>query len=162
MVALTLSHLVFEEFAHADLHGQTAPGSMTAPARKASLIEACCKQVTKRFGGKGMPDNTIHVKLSGHAGQSMGAWLAPGIMLEMEGDSNDYVGKGLSGGIIVVYPPADCDFEAKDNIIVGNVCLYGATSVRLSPESLHHSICSMPTDNSFPGRLLLVMTQGRK
>ena len=104
---------------------------MTAPARKGSLIEACCKQVTKRFGSKGMPDNTIHVKLSGHAGQSMGAWLAPGIMLEMEGDSNDYVGKGLSGGIIVVYPPADCDFEAKDNIIVGNVCLYGATSVRL-------------------------------
>ena len=88
-------------------------------------------QVTKRFGSKGMPDNTIHVKMTGHAGQSMGAWLAPGIMLEMEGDSNDYVGKGLSGGIIIVYPPAECDFEAKDNIIVGNVCLYGATSVRL-------------------------------
>lgn len=86
-------------------------------------------QVTKRFGSKGMPDNTIHVKMTGHAGQSMGAWLAPGIMLELEGDSNDYVGKGLSGGIVIVYPPADCDFEAKDNIIVGNVCLYGATSV---------------------------------
>jgi len=85
--------------------------------------------VTKRFGSKGMPDNTIHVKMTGHAGQSMGAWLAPGIMLELEGDSNDYVGKGLSGGIVIVYPPADCDFEAKDNIIVGNVCLYGATSV---------------------------------
>lgn len=89
-------------------------------------------QVTKRFGSKGMPDNTIHVKMTGHAGQSMGAWLAPGIMLELEGDSNDYVGKGLSGGIVIVYPPADCDFEAKDNIIVGNVCLYGATSVRPS------------------------------
>ncbi|CAL5227781.1 g10803 [Coccomyxa viridis] len=85
-------------------------------------------EVTKRFGSKGMPDNTIHVKMTGHAGQSMGAWLAPGIMLELEGDSNDYVGKGLSGGIVIVYPPADCDFEAKDNIIVGNVCLYGATS----------------------------------
>ncbi len=91
------------------------------------------RQVTKRFGSKGMPDNTIHVKMTGHAGQSMGAWLAPGIMLELEGDSNDYVGKGLSGGIVIVYPPADCDFEAKDNIIVGNVCLYGATSVRPSP-----------------------------
>ena len=102
--------------------------------------------MTKRFGSKGMPDNTIHVKLSGHAGQSMGAWLAPGIMLEMEGDSNDYVGKGLSGGIIVVYPPADCDFEAKDNIIVGNVCLYGATSVRPWPAAVHHSFCSMPVD----------------
>jgi hypothetical protein len=77
-----------------------------------------------------MPDDTIHVKMTGHAGQSMGAWLARGITLELEGDSNDYVGKGLSGGIVIVYPPADCDFEARDNIVVGNVCLYGATSVR--------------------------------
>lgn len=87
-------------------------------------------QVTKRFGSEGMPDDTIHVKMTGHAGQSMGAWLARGITLELEGDSNDYVGKGLSGGIVIVYPPADCDFEARENIVVGNVCLYGATSVR--------------------------------
>ena len=90
-------------------------------------------QVTKRFGGEGMPDDTIHVKMTGHAGQSMGAWLARGITLELEGDSNDYVGKGLSGGIVIVYPPADCDFEARENIVVGNVCLYGATSVRPGP-----------------------------
>ena len=115
--------------------------------------------MTKRFGSKGMPDNTIHVKMTGHAGQSMGAWLAPGIMLELEGDSNDYVGKGLSGGIVIVYPPADCDFEAKDNIIVGNVCLYGATSVcssllwqlyRSCPWSrgLHNGCCCLALNNS--------------
>ena len=125
------------------------------------MIDACCKQVTKRFGSKGMPDNTIHVKLSGHAGQSMGAWLAPGIMLEMEGDSNDYVGKGLSGGIIVVYPPADCDFEAKDNIIVGNVCLYGATSVRLRPEAGHHSLCRMPDDSGRVKLCRLLIVRGQ-
>ena len=87
-------------------------------------------QVTKRFGSAGLPHDTIHVKLAGHAGQSLGAWLAPGITLELEGDSNDYVGKGLSGGLVIVYPPADCDFPAEHNVIVGNVCLYGAISVR--------------------------------
>ncbi|EIE24001.1 glutamate synthase, NADH-dependent [Coccomyxa subellipsoidea C-169] len=85
-------------------------------------------EVTKRFGSAGLPDNTIHVSLTGHAGQSMGAWLCPGITLELEGDANDYVAKGLSGGIVIVYPPRDCDFKAAENIIVGNVCLYGATS----------------------------------
>ena len=89
-------------------------------------------QVTKRFGSAGLPDNTIHVSLTGHAGQSMGAWLCPGITLELEGDANDYVAKGLSGGIVIVYPPKECDFKAAENIIVGNVCLYGATSVRTS------------------------------
>jgi len=87
--------------------------------------------VTKRFGSAGLPDGTIHVRMTGHAGQSMGAWLCPGITLELEGDANDYVAKGLSGGIVMVYPPKECDFPAADNIIVGNVCLYGATSVRL-------------------------------
>lgn len=87
-------------------------------------------QVTKRFGSAGLPRSTIHVRLTGHAGQSMGAWLCPGITLELEGDANDYVGKGLSGGVVIVYPPRDCDFAAAENIIVGNVCLYGATSVR--------------------------------
>ncbi|CAL8462475.1 g2008 [Coccomyxa elongata] len=85
-------------------------------------------EVTKRFGSAGLPRFTIHVRLTGHAGQSMGAWLCPGITLELEGDANDYVGKGLSGGVVIVYPPRDCDFAAGENIIVGNVCLYGATS----------------------------------
>lgn len=66
--------------------------------------------------------------LRGSAGQSMGAFLAPGITLELEGDANDYVGKGLSGGRLIVYPPKKSIFKAEEQIIVGNVCLYGATS----------------------------------
>lgn len=62
-------------------------------------------EVTKRFGEHGLPDDTIHIKLTGHAGQSLGAWLCRGITVELEGDANDYVGKGLSGGIVAVYPP---------------------------------------------------------
>jgi glutamate synthase (NADPH/NADH) len=84
--------------------------------------------VSKNFGENGLPADTIHIGLTGSAGQSLGAFLAPGICLELEGDSNDYVGKGLSGGTIVVYPPKNSKFIAETNIIVGNVCLYGATS----------------------------------
>lgn len=83
-------------------------------------------EVTKRFGEAGLPDDTIHIMLTGHAGQSLGAWLCRGITLELEGDANDYVGKGLSGGIIAVYPPKACKFKAEENIIIGNVALYGA------------------------------------
>ncbi|ORX97575.1 glutamate synthase [Basidiobolus meristosporus CBS 931.73] len=87
-------------------------------------------QISKKYGEQGLPDGTIHVKLTGSAGQSFGAFLAPGVMLELEGDSNDYVGKGLSGGCVVIYPPANSSFKSEENIIVGNVCLYGATSGR--------------------------------
>ena len=75
-----------------------------------------------------LPDDTIHVKLTGSAGQSFGAFLAKGVTLELEGDANDYVGKGLSGGRVIVYPPKDCTFVPAENILVGNVVLYGATS----------------------------------
>jgi glutamate synthase (NADH) len=85
-------------------------------------------RVSKKFGENGLPSDTIHVKIVGSAGQSFGVFLAPGITLELEGDANDYVGKGLSGGRIVVYPPRNSTFRAEENIIVGNVCLYGATS----------------------------------
>ncbi|TYG42884.1 hypothetical protein ES288_D12G292600v1 [Gossypium darwinii] len=85
-------------------------------------------EVTKRHHLAGLPAGTIHIKLSGSAGQSLGAFLCPGIMLELEGDSNDYVGKGLSGGKIVVYPPKGSRFDPKENIVIGNVALYGATS----------------------------------
>ena len=84
--------------------------------------------LVKRWGGKMLPDNTIHIKFNGSAGQSFGAFLARGISMEIEGDANDYVGKGLSGGNITIYPPKNSTFEAGENIIVGNVCLYGATS----------------------------------
>ncbi|HEU0234741.1 MAG TPA: glutamate synthase large subunit [Gallionella sp.] len=85
-------------------------------------------EVVKRHGQAGLPANTITVKLKGSAGQSFGAFLARGISLELSGESNDYVGKGLCGGRIVVLPPGECKFVAADNIIVGNTALYGATS----------------------------------
>jgi glutamate synthase (NADPH/NADH) len=85
-------------------------------------------EVTKRYHLTGLPKDTIHIKFTGSAGQSLGAFLCPGIMLELEGDSNDYVGKGLSGGKVVVYPPKGSSFDPKENIVIGNVALYGATS----------------------------------
>jgi glutamate synthase (NADPH/NADH) large chain len=83
-------------------------------------------EVAKRYGHDGLPDGTIHVQLSGTAGQSFGAWLARGVTFELDGDANDYVGKGLSGGRIVIRPPADAGFVPEDSIIVGNTALYGA------------------------------------
>ncbi|KAI9468208.1 hypothetical protein BDB00DRAFT_864070 [Zychaea mexicana] len=76
--------------------------------------------VSKRFGENGLPGDTIHVKFTGSAGQSFGAFLAPGIFFELEGDSNDYVCKGLSGGTVAIYPPRASTFNASENIIVGN------------------------------------------
>ena len=78
--------------------------------------------------GRLLPDDTIDIKLNGSAGQSLGAWLAKGISIKVEGDANDYVGKGLSGGKIIIYPPQQSSFIAEDNILIGNVALYGATS----------------------------------
>jgi glutamate synthase (NADPH/NADH) large chain len=85
-------------------------------------------EISKRHGGQGLPESTIEIKLSGSAGQSLGAWLARGVKLELEGDANDYVGKGLSGGTIIVYPDARSTFKPEENILIGNVALYGATS----------------------------------
>ncbi|THV51825.1 hypothetical protein BGAL_0097g00020 [Botrytis galanthina] len=85
-------------------------------------------QISKRYGEDGLPMDTVHVNIKGSAGQSFGAFLAPGVTLELEGDANDYVGKGLSGGRLIVYPPRSAVFKAEENVIVGNVCLYGATS----------------------------------
>lgn len=85
-------------------------------------------EIAKVHGQKGLPDDTIHIELTGSAGQSLGAFLAHGVTIELEGDANDYVGKGLSGGRVLVYPPRERTFVSEDNIIIGNVCLYGATS----------------------------------
>ena len=84
-------------------------------------------EIAKAHGLGLLPDDTIKIKLTGSAGQSLGAFLAKGVTLELEGDANDYVGKGLSGGKIIIYPPASSSFVSEDNIIVGNVVLYGAT-----------------------------------
>jgi len=85
-------------------------------------------RVAERYGHEGLPEDSIHIKLNGVAGQSFGTWLAHGVTLELEGEGNDYVGKGLSGGRIIVYPPADCPIVPQENIIVGNTVLYGAIS----------------------------------
>ncbi|KAF2146077.1 uncharacterized protein K452DRAFT_294685 [Aplosporella prunicola CBS 121167] len=84
-------------------------------------------QISKRYGEAGLPQDTVHVNIRGSAGQSFGAYCAPGVTLELEGDANDYVGKGLSGGRLIIYPPRSAVYKAEENVIIGNVCLYGAT-----------------------------------
>jgi glutamate synthase domain-containing protein 3 len=86
--------------------------------------------LVKKWGERALPSDTIHIQFKGSAGQSFGAFLAKGITLELEGDSNDYVGKGLSGGRIIIYPPKESTFAAEDNVLIGNVALYGATGGR--------------------------------
>ncbi len=83
-------------------------------------------EVARKFGHKGLPDNTIHIAFKGVAGQSFGAFLAHGVTLDLVGDANDYVGKGLSGGRVIVRPPAHVDRDPAENIVVGNTVLYGA------------------------------------
>jgi glutamate synthase (NADPH/NADH) large chain len=83
-------------------------------------------EIAKRYGHEGLPADTIHVVLKGTAGQSFGAWLARGVTFELEGDANDYVGKGLSGGRIIVRPPTEGGIVPEESIIVGNTVLYGA------------------------------------
>ena len=85
-------------------------------------------EVTRRYGESGLSDNTIKLNFEGSAGQSFGAFIPKGMTLELEGDANDYLGKGLSGGTITVYPPKKSIFEADENILIGNVAFYGATS----------------------------------
>ena len=84
-------------------------------------------EITKRFGGEGLTEDTINIHFSGSAGMSFGAFIPNGVTLTLEGDANDYIGKGLSGGKIIVYPPLNSTFVAEKNILVGNVVLYGAT-----------------------------------
>jgi glutamate synthase (NADPH/NADH) large chain len=84
-------------------------------------------RVAENYGHKGLADDTIHINATGTAGQSFGAWVAKGVTLELSGEGNDYVGKGLSGGRLIIYPPKHCKIEnAAENIIVGNTVLYGA------------------------------------
>ncbi len=84
-------------------------------------------EVTRHHGGAGLPEDTIYLKFKGSAGQSLAAFAPPGMTFELEGDANDYVGKGLSGGKIIIYPPVGSKFKAEENILIGNVAFYGAT-----------------------------------
>ena len=85
-------------------------------------------EITRKWGFNGIADDTIQIKFNGSAGQSFGAFMPRGMSFTLEGDANDYFGKGLSGGKIIIYPPAGSTFKAEENIIIGNVALYGATS----------------------------------
>jgi len=85
-------------------------------------------ELTRKYGSAGLPEDTIHIKFDGSAGQSFGAFVPKGMTLELEGDANDYTGKGLSGGKLIVYPNKKSTFIAEENILIGNVVLYGATS----------------------------------
>ena len=85
-------------------------------------------EISRIHGPKGLPDDSITISLTGSAGQSIGAWLQHGVTILLQGDANDYVGKGLSGGKLIIYPPVAANFVAEDNIIIGNVAFYGATS----------------------------------
>jgi glutamate synthase (ferredoxin) len=105
------------------------PVSGTFPIRNTNRVVGTMLgcELTRRYGPNGLPDDTISLKFQGSAGQSFGAFVPRGITLTLEGDANDYVGKGLSGGKIIIYPPAGSTFRAMDNVIIGNVALYGAT-----------------------------------
>jgi glutamate synthase domain-containing protein 3 len=87
-------------------------------------------EIARRRGALGLPDGTIEIGFSGSAGQSFAAWLAPGVTFCLRGETNDYAGKGLSGGVVVVRPPEKARFRAEENMIVGNTVLYGATAGR--------------------------------
>lgn len=87
-------------------------------------------ELTRKYGSAGLPDDTIKLKFNGSAGQSFGAFVPRGMTLTIEGDANDYVGKGLSGGKIIVFPPKTASFVPEENVLIGNVALYGATSGR--------------------------------
>ncbi|WP_299145441.1 glutamate synthase large subunit [uncultured Dialister sp.] len=84
-------------------------------------------EISRRYGEKGLPEDTIRLSFAGSAGQSFGAFIPKGLTLTLEGDANDYAGKGLSGGKIIIYPPKEATFKAEDNVIIGNVAFFGAT-----------------------------------
>jgi glutamate synthase (ferredoxin) len=105
------------------------PVKATLPIKNTNRVVGTIlgNEITKRHW-QGLPDNTVHLHFQGSAGQSFGAFVPNGVTLELEGDANDYLGKGLGGGKIIVYPPAVSTFVAEENIIIGNVAFYGATS----------------------------------
>jgi glutamate synthase (ferredoxin) len=106
------------------------PVKATLPVRNVHRVVGTItgSEVTRRHGAAGLPEDTIQITFQGSAGQSFGAFLPKGMTFRLEGDANDYVGKGLSGGKLILYPPAGSTFPAKSNLIIGNVALYGATS----------------------------------
>jgi len=109
-------------------HGEKVVAQM--PIRNVNRVVGTItgSEVTKKWGAAGLPEDTIRLQFKGSAGQSFGAFMPKGMTLSIEGDANDYVGKGLSGGKIIIFPPVNSSFVPEENIIIGNVALYGATS----------------------------------
>ena len=108
--------------------GEKVTGSFSIVNTDRTVGTLLSNELSKRFGAAGLPDDTIHFRFTGTAGQSFGAFNTKGVTLELEGDANDYFGKGLSGARLVVYPPKKAGFIPEENIIIGNVAFYGATS----------------------------------
>ncbi len=106
--------------------GERVSGAMKIKNTNRTVGTMLSHEIAKAWGEELLPDETVHFKFDGSAGQSFGAWLAKGVTLELEGDANDYVGKGLSGGKIIVYPSKKATFVPCENMIIGNVVLYGA------------------------------------
>lgn len=122
-----LDHQFIEKAKPALEHGEKVAFDMPVKSLNRTVGTMLSHEVAKRYGHAGLPDETIHIRMSGTAGQSFGAFLARGITLELSGEGNDYVGKGLCGGKIVVKPPKEFKGVPSENIIVGNTVLYGAT-----------------------------------
>jgi glutamate synthase (ferredoxin) len=109
-------------------HGERVEANLPIRNRNRVVGTIVGSELTRRHGAKGLPEDTIKLNFHGSAGQSFGAFIPKGMTLTLEGDANDYCGKGLSGGKIIVYPPKGSTFRAMDNVIIGNVAFYGATS----------------------------------
>ncbi len=131
------AHAGIEELLDWDLIGEAEPaienGTPVALTREIANVDravgaALSNRIVSEHGGDGLPDDTITCRFDGHAGQSFGAFLAQGVTMELTGAANDYVGKGLSGGRIVLSTPADAGYAPTENVVAGNVCLYGATA----------------------------------
>ena len=127
-LARALDHRFLPECQRAIEHGTPVDLSLAITNRDRSVGTMLGSAVTRRHGAAGLPDGTIRLTFSGSAGQSFGAFVPPGVTLRLYGDANDYLGKGLSGGRLVVSPPEGSPFEPEDEIIAGNVILYGATA----------------------------------
>ena len=118
------AHLALEHKTHQELFYPIRNVNRSIGARLSG-------EIARRYGGEGLPDGTLHVRFKGSAGQSFGVWNARGLNLTLEGDANDYVGKGMNGGRVVIFPPKESGFKAHESVIVGNTCLYGATGGEL-------------------------------
>jgi glutamate synthase (NADPH/NADH) large chain len=127
-LAVALDHKLIELAQPALQHRQKVNAQLPIRNTNRTVGTMLSYEISQRYGAEGLPDGTIHFRFTGSAGQSLGAWLAPGVTLELEGDANDYVGKGLSGGRLIVYPPANAIFVPENNVVIGNVALYGAVA----------------------------------